>query len=104
MSPSEAPLNFRAIVNRAKEATVAIGAMRSDDRGRPLRDQPFTIVGSGFCVHPLGVVLTCRHVLEPFLVDSARIDAMVKETEASGKPTATANLQVVQPFAIFFVP
>ena len=104
MAPPEAPFDFRTIVDRAKKATVAIAAMLPDRDGRPAHDQPFTILGSGFCVHPRGVVLTCRHVLEMFLIESAKIDAMVKETQATGKPSPRTTVKSVQPFAIFFLP
>jgi len=53
----------REIYDMIKRATVAITAATSN----PMPNQPpFKIVGSGFCVHPNGIILTCTHVFESF--------------------------------------
>ncbi len=53
----------RDIYETIKRATVAITAAISN----PIPNEPpFKIFGSGFCVHPDGVILTCNHVFESF--------------------------------------
>jgi S1-C subfamily serine protease len=47
---------------RIKQATVAI-VLSHPGHG----SQPFTIVGSGFCIDPNGLVVTCEHVLSSFM-------------------------------------
>src|SRR5690242_610929 len=50
------------IKNAVKKATVAIVASYPDR----LPQRPFEIYGSGFCVHPEGIIVTCAHVLHAF--------------------------------------
>jgi S1-C subfamily serine protease len=54
----------REIYDTIKRATVAITAATSNPKPH---EPPFRIVGSGFCVHPNGIILTCDHVFESFL-------------------------------------
>jgi hypothetical protein len=51
------------IYDAVKKATVAIVAEIPGNIPR----RPFTIVGSGFCVRPEGVVITCEHVFKAFV-------------------------------------
>ncbi len=51
-----------ALLTKVKKATVAVAYMNNEDS-----NQPFTIIGSGFCIDPSGIVMTCRHVLEGFV-------------------------------------
>ncbi len=53
----------RAIFNSIKAATVALAIMADKGDGRC----PFIIVGSGFCVDSIGVIVTCEHVLSAFM-------------------------------------
>jgi len=46
-----------------KKATVAIVVSHPESIPR----KPFTIVGSGFCIHPEGIVATCEHVFRSFV-------------------------------------
>lgn len=50
-----------------KRATVAI-VLELPDR---IPARPFTIVGSGFCIHPEGAVVTCEHVFRTFVDPAA---------------------------------
>ncbi len=53
----------KELYDTIKRATVAITAATSN----PIpHEPPFKIVGSGFCVHPDGIILTCNHVFESF--------------------------------------
>jgi S1-C subfamily serine protease len=56
-------MNSRNIFERVKKATVAI--VISEPTKAP--KAPFTIVGSGFCIHPEGIVVTCEHVFKTFV-------------------------------------
>ena len=51
------------IYDAVKRATVAIVIAHPETIPR----KPFTIVGSGFCIHPEGVVVTCEHVFKSFV-------------------------------------
>ena len=53
------------LFERVKRATVAIALARpfSGDRRKP----PYEIIGTGFCIHRDGIVVTCNHVLETFM-------------------------------------
>ena len=53
----------RAIFNSIKAATVALAIMADKGDGKC----PFVIIGSGFCVDSLGVIVTCEHVLSAFM-------------------------------------
>ena len=46
-----------------KKATVAIVTSHSDR----LPKRPFSIIGSGFCIHRKGVIVTCEHVWRSFV-------------------------------------
>lgn len=57
------PVNS-GIIQRVKGATVAIAR----HQGEVNPGTPFVIVGSGFCIDPCGIIVTCRHVVDPFLM------------------------------------
>jgi trypsin-like peptidase len=54
----------RKVLERIKAATVAI-AMQTPGPFDPTR-HPFRIVGTGFCISPDGIVITCEHVIAAF--------------------------------------
>ena len=68
-----------------KKATVAIIATYQN----VLPQRPFTIIGSGFCIAPDGIVVTCRHVFEALIRPS-------RENVASGGP-----FRMMAPSAMF---
>lgn len=53
----------RAVFKTVKSATVALAIMTERNDG----SCPFNIVGSGFCVDSIGIIITCRHVLSVFM-------------------------------------
>ena len=52
----------KEILERIKAATVAMAAVNIGNK-----DKPFTIHGTGFCIHHRGIVITCAHVLSSFM-------------------------------------
>jgi S1-C subfamily serine protease len=86
------------ILKRVKKATVALAYLNAQDS-----EQPFTIVGSGFCIDASGIVVTCRHVLEGFM--ATPIAQQI--AEASGPSTPDGLLpvslgQTIRPHAVFY--
>ncbi len=71
------------IYEHIKKATVAV---IERPRGRTPK-RPFKIVGSGFCVHRDGVVLTCDHVFQRFLKDQHHKSVIERVGEGVRVPT-----------------
>jgi S1-C subfamily serine protease len=88
-------MDIQEIQAAVKRATVAIVL---EFPGK-IPARPFTIVGSGFCIHPEGVVVTCGHVFRSF-VDPAsyqRVMAAVKDGDRQPFP----ELAAARPHALF---
>ena len=58
-------MTAREISDSVKKATVAVITRRADSSPQ----HPFKIIGSGFCVHPAGIVLSANHVFQSFVKD-----------------------------------
>ena len=56
------------VFETVKKATVAIAIVDFENTTKP-----FEIIGSGFCVDPDGVIVTCRHVIEAFMSKSIAV-------------------------------
>jgi len=86
------------ILQRVKHSTVALALF---DEGNSKR--PFNIIGSGFCVHPRGIVVTCEHVLSGFMKKP-----LAQAISESGSSSSTSPTQVpidtAVPYAVFFFP
>jgi Trypsin-like peptidase domain len=82
-------MNPKTIYETIKRATVAIVATHPDT----LPARPFTIVGSGFCIHPEGIVVTCEHVFKPF-VDPDGYQRVMQEKEP-------IEVKSIRPHAVF---
>jgi len=54
--------DIKNIYKKIKNATVAIASINKKEA-----KEPFTIIGSGFCIDPEGIIITCRHVIEAFM-------------------------------------
>ena len=77
----------RDILKMVKKATVAVAYLNTADS-----DEPFTIVGSGFCINSSGTIITCRHVVEAFMSRS------IAQQIADAPPSTRSNgLQPVYP-------
>jgi len=86
-----------------KRATVAI-ALVPDKPPEDRRKTPFLIVGSGFCVDPDGIVITCEHVLRAF--SPGIREAIAAEPKGDQAPgiRPLRGLRMLVPHALFFVP
>ena len=85
-------------MGRVKRATVAVAYLSTSDS-----EEPFTILGSGFCVDPSGIVITCRHVVEAFM--SKTIAQQITEAPPSKTPNGSRLVSpgnVVTPHAVFY--
>jgi S1-C subfamily serine protease len=77
-----------------KAATVAIAKV---DKTRP---HIFEIVGSGVCIDPAGIILTCEHVISAFMTVS--IPEHFKGKGKSSEPERGLIPPMIIPHAIFF--
>ncbi|MBI3849219.1 MAG: trypsin-like peptidase domain-containing protein [Verrucomicrobia bacterium] len=67
--------------------------------------KPYTIVGSGFCVDPNGVVVTCQHIVSAFMEKSVP-DHMAEfdPAERKSKLHHEDNVKIQIPFVVFLIP
>jgi hypothetical protein len=79
-----------------KRATVAV-VLELPNR---IPARPFTIIGSGFCIHPEGVVVTCEHVFRAF-VDPAAYQRVMDGIKDPSVPSLH-QLRAAIPHAMFF--
>lgn len=90
----------RDIFDRVKQATVALAFKRKTPGPH---NRPFEILGSGFCVDPMGLIITCRHVIEAFMEKSAeQAIADAPESEKSKPIQKLGPVQVIAPQILFF--
>ncbi len=73
-----------AVFKKVKKATVAMAVFHDGDM-----DRPYTIIGSVFCIHPRGVIVTCRHVLSVFF--SKDFEELIAEIPEEEKRIATTK-------------
>jgi S1-C subfamily serine protease len=67
--------------------------------------KPYTVVGSGFCVDPDGVVVTCQHVISAFMNKPvpdqlAEIDPVSRKSKLQHRD----DVRIQVPFVIFLIP
>ena len=80
-----------------KRSTVAIALYNEGDL-----QNPYTILGSGFCIHPRGIIVTCRHVIDAFLNKPFHEQLTESLDEQGNKIVRLKNLKARIPYAIFF--
>ena len=91
-------MNRKEIFDRVKRATVAVVAMNNEKA-----QQPYTIIGSGFCVDPVGRIVTCRHVVEA-LMEKTAAEQLADAPPHHGE-TGLHQLPpvwAITPFAVFY--
>src|SRR5579871_5302795 len=76
-------MTARDISDAVKKATVAVMTRR--ETSGP--GHPFKIIGSGFCVHPDGIVLTANHVFQSFVKDQHHKSVLERVGEGVMVPT-----------------
>jgi S1-C subfamily serine protease len=91
----------RQMLARVKAATVAL-ALKTPGPLDPKR-MPFIIVGTGFCIDPSGIVLTCEHVIAAFTKQDIR--EVIAAMPLEGKKNTIVpidGLNTVSPEVLFF--
>ena len=82
-----------AVLSRVKRATVALAIVNDGNAQRP-----FEIIGSGACLDPRGVIVTCRHVIEGFMAnDYHSLVSQYPEIAKTG-----AETESIVPYALFY--
>jgi hypothetical protein len=76
-------MNPRDISDSLKKATVAVMTRRENSGA----GHPFKIIGSGFCVHPAGIVITANHVFQSFVKDQHHKSVLERVGEGVMVPT-----------------
>lgn len=84
-------MNPRDIYDSIKKATVAVIQRPAN----PTPQRPFKIIGSGFCVHSAGIVLTCDHVFQSFLRDQHHKSVLERIGEGVQVPTTISVFGVL---------
>jgi len=82
----EAKAKAQEIADAVKTATVAIVLHHPDIPEK--KNRPFTILGSGFCIHSKGVIVTCKHVLDGFIdPDNRQPHVIFYHPKIPGRPS-----------------
>ncbi len=85
-------MRTNSIYEAVKKATVAIVAPIPN----AFPKRPFDIIGSGFCVHAEGVIVTCAHVFHAFVPDESRKRVMASQGKRVDVPNA------ITPHVLFY--
>lgn len=91
----------KKIIKKIKQATVSLVFLK--EMPVTQKECPFIIIGSGFCIHQRGVIITCKHVLEWFL--SKNVDDIVNSIPDDEKKrfSEIKDIQSYTPNVIFYV-
>ena len=90
--------NTKNIYNKVKKATVAIAAINKEEA-----KEPFTIIGSGFCIDSEGIIITCRHVIEAMMAKTVSQQLEKKSPKKlDSKIHILEPVKVITPYAIFY--
>lgn len=85
-----------------KRATVALALMPENPPSDP-RETPFTIVASGFCIDPAGIVVTCEHVVTAFFQQDIRqVIAEVPEEDKTNEMWPLRGVEMMRPYVLFY--
>ncbi len=84
-------MNPRDVFDSIKRATIAV--IQRPANATPQR--PFKIIGSGFCVHSAGIVLTANHVFQTFVKDQHHKSVIQRVGEDVYVPTPISIFSVL---------
>ena len=93
----------KEVFDKVKRATVAIAIVHLQNS-----KHPFEIIGSGFCLDPTGIIVTCAHVLEAFMSKPIhhQILDIQKEPHNIGKEIKTdgpkSTIELLRCYCVFF--
>lgn len=84
------------VYEKIKSSTVAFALLKEDIQ------EPFIIIGSGFCIHPRGIIVTCEHVFSAFM--SKTVPELVAKLPIDSKSRIPINddIQILSPHILFF--
>lgn len=86
-----------SLFKKIKSATVAIALYNYGDR-----QVPFTILGTGFCIHPRGIIVSCEHVFSAFMQRSVQEHVANIPKELEKKKFIPHESGINVPHAVFF--
>lgn len=93
-------MNRSDVFQKIKRAAVAMAIWHDGNLERP-----YTIIGSGFCIHPRGVIVSCRHVLSAFFrKDFDELIAEIPEEDKKKELWPLRNAESIRPYVLFFIP
>ncbi|MCI0440560.1 MAG: serine protease [Chloroflexi bacterium] len=86
-----------------KRSTVALAWVPPTPPSDPKR-APFFIIGSGFCISPDGIIVTCEHVVSAFMQRDVReLIAEVPPEDQQAPLWPLRDLKMLIPHALFFI-
>lgn len=86
-----------------KKATVALVHLHEESLKQNDRKPPYTIVGSGFCIHPRGIIVTCEHVLSAFMEKPMHQQiAEIPEEDRGQEVRRMQEIRAFVPYVVFF--
>jgi len=91
-------MSKREIYDAVKKATVGI-VIETPER---LPKRPYTIIGSGFCIHKEGIVVTCEHVHRAFFDPDVYRQVMTEIATQDGVVVPVPSKGTHRPQVIFF--
>jgi trypsin-like peptidase len=90
----------RQIFADVRRATVGLVLFHPENKSNP-----YTIVGSGFCVDPAGIVVTCEHVVSEFMQRPIHDQVAAIPPEKRGPQLhRLGEVKIVVPFVVFLTP
>jgi len=90
----------RQIFADVRRATVGLVLFHRENKSNP-----YTIVGSGFCVDSIGIVVTCEHVVSAFMQRPIHDQIAAIPPEKRGSQlNRLDDVKIVVPFVVFLTP
>jgi len=93
-------MSTNEIFARVRRATVGLVLFHPN-----VPQKPYTIIGSGFCVDPSGVIVTCQHVVSAFMQKPVQSQmAELDPAERKSKLHHRNDVKIQIPFVVFLIP